>query len=121
MGTDVAAVVEGFEPAPDARPLVFDQFWFSTDGAARVVEACAVAGVDPLFHFNRAGAVIQLVGYVGGLGGDVADLTDKCDLIFQWLVDGRGSRELCGEEAERRGYLCYFHIVNREVGVRVGL
>ena len=36
--------------------------------------------VDPLLYFDEAGAVVEFVGYVCGLGGDGADLADKGDL-----------------------------------------
>lgn len=83
VGADVAAVVESFEPAPYARPLVLGQFRFGAEDASGVVGAGAAVCVNPLFHFNGAGAVVEFVGYIGGLSGDVADLTDKSELVFQ--------------------------------------
>lgn len=76
VGADVALVVEGLEAAPDAGVVVFDEFGFLGIGGI-------VGGgvdVDPLFYFDGAGAVVELVGDVGGLGGDVADLADEGDL-----------------------------------------
>ena len=83
VGAHMATVVEGFEPAPYACPLVLDQFRFSAEGVGGVVEAGGAVGVNPLFHFDGASAVVEFVGNVGSLGGDVADLADECELIFQ--------------------------------------
>lgn len=53
-----------------------------------------------MFYFDRAGAVVEFVCDVGGLGGDVPDLSDECDLLDFDVVDfefGVGMR-LCGVE-----------------------
>lgn len=56
------------------------------------------ARVDPLLDFDLAGAVVDLVGYVCGLGADVADLADEgygggvgaVDLVVCFRVGLRG-------------------------------
>jgi hypothetical protein len=48
-----------------------------------------------LFDFHRAGAIIEFVGDVGGLDGDVADLTDKGYLV--WRDVSCGDKESEGE------------------------
>ncbi len=78
--TDVAFVVEGFQAAPDAGVGVFDESRFGVVGVVGRVHGCDGVGVDPLFYFNGAGAIVEFVSYVCGLGGDVADLADECDL-----------------------------------------
>jgi len=93
VGADVALVVEGLEAAPDAGVVVFNEFWFLVFGGV-------VGGgvdVDPLFYFDSAGAVVEFVGDVGGLGGDVADLADEGNLygvvISEMLGEGGGRGE----------------------------
>lgn len=92
---------EYLEPAPHAAVLVLEQLVLVVGGEASVavlVAAVRVLGghVDPLLHFHRAGAVVELVGHVGGLRADVADLADE-------------------------GQLGDFDVVDPEVGFRVGL
>ena len=85
VGADVPFVVESLEAAPDARPFVLDELRFR--GAGVVVGGVhGGVGVDPLLHFYGAGAVVELVGYVCGLGGYVADLADEGDLFFGVVV-----------------------------------
>ena len=79
MGSDVAFVVESLQPAPDTGPFVLDEFWFRDGGIRGGVHGSI--GVDPLFHFYRAGAVVNLVRYVCCLRGYVADLADEGDLL----------------------------------------
>lgn len=40
-----------------------------------------------MFDFDGAGAVVEFVGDVGGLGGDVADLADEGELLDFDVVD----------------------------------
>lgn len=40
-----------------------------------------------MLHFDSAAAVIEAVGYVGGLGADVADCADEGDLGYVCAVD----------------------------------
>lgn len=89
----VPLVVEGFQAAPDARPLVGDQGGFATAAGGAVA---GVVGVDPLLDFDDAGAVVELVGGVCWLGGDVADLSDEGYLEGRervsggvWIASGR--------------------------------
>lgn len=56
VGADVASVVECFQAAPDAGPFVLEEFWFGGGGGRGGVHGGV--GVDPLFHFDRAGAVV---------------------------------------------------------------
>lgn len=84
---DVAFVVEGFHAAPDAGPFADLQLALAGDGVAELVVLGRV-GVDPLFDFDGAGAVVELVGHVRGLGGDVADLADEGDLRDLGAFDG---------------------------------
>jgi hypothetical protein len=67
----VALVAEGLEAAPRAYVRVLDDGRFVRGVCFRV---------DPDFDFDGAGAVVEAVGYVCGLLGDVADLADYCDL-----------------------------------------
>ena len=72
VGADVAFVVEGLEAAPDAGVGVFDEARFGGVGAVGGVhagrEVAAGLGVDPEFDLHCAGAVVEFVGYVCGLG-----------------------------------------------------
>ena len=84
---DVAFVVEGFEAAPNAGVFVFGESGLRGGGGAEgVVEGGGGVRVDPLFDFDGAGAVVEFVGYVCGLGGYVADLSDEGDLLWGALV-----------------------------------
>ena len=75
----MAFVVEGLQPAPDTCPFVLDEFGLRDCGVGHGVHGSV--GVDPLFDFYCAGAVVEFVGYVCGLGGDVADLADERHLV----------------------------------------
>ena len=79
MGSHVAFIVESLQPAPDTCPFVIDEFWLCDCGVGHGVHGSI--GVDPLFHLYCAGAVVEFVGYVCGLGGYVADLADERDLL----------------------------------------
>lgn len=79
VGADVASVVESLQAAPDAGPFVLGELGFGGGGVGGGVHGGV--GVDPLFHFDGAGAVVEFVGYVCGLGGYVADLADEGDLL----------------------------------------
>lgn len=76
--TNVSLVVESFQPPPHSGVAVLDELGF---GAVHVF-AVGVVGVwvDPLLDFDCAGAVVEAVGVVCGLGGDVADLAYEGDL-----------------------------------------
>ena len=78
MGSDVAFIVESLQAAPDTGPFVLDELWFRWGGVRGGVHSSI--GVDPLFHFYGAGAVVEFVGYVCCLRGYVADLADERDL-----------------------------------------
>lgn len=79
VGADVALVGEGLEATPDADVGVHL--------AARVRGLVLLVDVDPLLDLNLAGAVVDLKGDIGGLGLDVADLPDECDLGDDGAVD----------------------------------
>ncbi len=83
VGTDVFAVVEGLQTAPYSRPVVFGEFGFGWSGVVDVHRGGI--GVDPLLDFDCASAVIDFVGYIRGLGGDVTNLADEGDLLFHLL------------------------------------
>ena len=76
VGTDMAFVIESLQPAPDACVFVLGKLRFLRVGGVRG----GGVDVDPLFHLDGAGAVVEFVGDVGGLGADVADLADEGDL-----------------------------------------
>lgn len=83
---DVPFVVEGFEAAPDAGVVVFGESGLAGGvGGQGGVEGVGGVGVDPLFDFDGAGAVVEFVGYVCGLRGYVANLADECHLLFGHL------------------------------------
>ena len=84
MCSHVAFIVERLQTAPDARPFVLDELGLGGDGGVGHGVHGGV-GVDPLFDFYRAGAVVELVGYVCGLGGYVADLADEGHLVDDLL------------------------------------
>ena len=84
VGSHVAFVVEGLQPAPDARPFIFDELRLRGRRVGRRVHGRV--GVDPLLDFYRARAVVELVGYVGRLCGDVADLANEGDLISDLCI-----------------------------------
>lgn len=88
VGADVAFVVEGFEPSPDASPVVGCEGWGFGGVVFVVATAAHVVFFEPLLDFDNAGAVVELVGCVGGLGGDVADLADEGYLFFGGEVSG---------------------------------
>jgi hypothetical protein len=66
---DVALVVEGFEAAPDAKVLSFFGLWLCVRGVS--------VAVDPLLDVDEAGAIVDFVGCIGGLGLDGVDLADE--------------------------------------------
>lgn len=74
---NVPLVIERLELAEDAHIHLLTEF-----GRCPVygVAVNVRIGVDPLLGFNGAGPVVELVGVVGSLVGDVADLGDECDL-----------------------------------------
>ena len=71
---DVALAVEGLQTAPDAQVLPF----FRLGLCVCLVGIC----VYPLLYFDYAGAVVDFVGCVCGLGGDGVDLADEGYLGF---------------------------------------
>ena len=77
---DVTFVVEGFEAAPDAGVFVLGEFGLGRGGSKGVVQGSVGVGIDPLLHLYRTGAVVEFVGYICGLGGNVTDLSNECDL-----------------------------------------
>lgn len=102
VGADVAFVVEGFQPAPDAGVGVFDKTGLLAAGAVHGVGGEARVRVRPQLHFDGAGAVVELVGCVGGLGGDVADLADEGDLrVGCVVVSGYAGESQAGLGEER--------------------
>ena len=78
MGSHMTFVVESFQSAPDTGPFIFDELWFCYGGVRGGVHGGI--GIDPLFHFYRAGTVVNFVGYICCLSGYVADLADKGNL-----------------------------------------
>lgn len=87
----MAFVVESFQPAPDARPFVFDELWLGDCRVRRRVHGSI--RIDPLLHFYRARAVVEFVRYVRGLGGYAADLADERDLFQSALVEATAPRD----------------------------
>ena len=71
---DVALAVEGLQTAEDAQVLSF--FWLG------FCVCLFGVGVYPLLYFDYAGAVVDFVGCVCGLGGDGVDLADEGYLGF---------------------------------------
>lgn len=76
MSADMTSIIESLEAAPHTSPLILDELWFGRGRAIHVHRGGSV-GVDPLLDFYGACAVVELVGYVCGLGGYIADLTDE--------------------------------------------
>jgi len=72
VGANVLLVAEGLELTEDADVLAIE----SLEGAI----LSRVVGVNPLFHFQSAGAVIYHICYVGGLLGDTPDAADERDM-----------------------------------------
>lgn len=110
---------KSLDPAPCPSPIVLYQFRFV---ATAFFDRCAAVCIYPLLYFHRSCAIIEFVGYVGGLGGDVSDLADKGYLKAPPRVGGGGCQlsVVCNlEEAQR--YLGYFNFVYGEVGVGVRL
>ena len=83
VGTDMSLVIERLQPAPDACVFILSKLRFLRVGGVRG----GGVDVDPLFHLDGAGAVVELVGDVGGLGADVTDLADEGDLHYFDVVD----------------------------------
>lgn len=99
VGADVAFFIECLQAAPDACPFSDFQFPFSGDRVTQFVVLWRV-GIDPLFYFYGSCAVVEFVGHVCSLGGDVADLADEGYLGYLGAFDGEfgvwvgvGSRE----------------------------
>lgn len=91
MRADMSPVIESFQPSPHPRPFILHE-----PGGIVLAAACPAPpaeihgrglGIDPLFDFDGAGAVVEFVGDVGGLGGDVADLANEGDLLDFDVVD----------------------------------
>ena len=108
VGTDVLLVVEALDAAPDADVAVEDDWLFVFGAAAAVdVHVGLLVGFDPLFDLDDTRAVVDVVGYVGGLRGDGADLADEGYLGYVGGIDlevlavGRG---LVGGEDLFYGY-----------------
>lgn len=79
--THVAPVVERFQLSPDASPFIFHQFWFGGHRSGGVINRRTIIGVDPLFDFNDASAIVEFVGYICSLDRHVADLADESYLF----------------------------------------
>lgn len=75
VGANVAFVVEGLQLSPDTSPFILDKLGLCRTAVDvhRVLRVC----IDPLFHFYCAGAIVEFVGDVSRLGGDVPDLTHE--------------------------------------------
>ena len=91
MRADMSPVIESFQPSPHPRPFIFHEPGGIVLAAASPAPRAEIhgrgLGIDPLFDFDGAGAVVEFVGDVGGLGGDVADLADEGDLLDFDVVD----------------------------------
>ena len=88
---DVALAVEFFDVAPRADPGAFGEFGLSSSSTivvlidvvgheVRVCDGRVVVvgvGVDPALHLDGARAVVELVGRVGGLRDQAADLAHE--------------------------------------------
>jgi hypothetical protein len=81
-GADRSPVVEALQLSPCSAVRTLDQL--GLDWVVLVGCVC----VDPLLDFNAAGAVIELVGGVGGLCRDVAYLPDKGELAGKLVTAG---------------------------------
>jgi len=68
---------EFFEAAVDAEVLAF-----GVGATGLTAVGFRFILVDPFFDFYCACAIVEFVGYVGGLDGDGVDLTDECYLDF---------------------------------------
>ncbi len=88
MRTNMSPVVKRLQPAPNLGISVLHELRLPpfTFHVHPVVCGRSVR-VYPLLHFDYAGAIIELVGYVCRLGADVADLADECDLGYFGAVD----------------------------------
>lgn len=120
--TYVAPVVERFQLSPDPSPIVFYQFWSGGNSISGIVNRRALIGVNPLFYFNGASAIVELVGYVCSLGRYIADLANEGHLL------GRQTRSLVSRNMKGKGamqgwglHLSYFDIVYGKIGVWVRL
>lgn len=94
MSANVTFIIESLQSAPDSSPFVLHELRFRGGGAIHVHGSGV--GVDPLLDFDGAGAIIDFVGYIRCLGGDISNLANE-------------------------GYLGDLDIVDTEVCVRVGL
>lgn len=86
---NVTLATEHLDRADDAHVLVLLD--------ALSLPGLVVRAVEPLAHVNVAGAVADLVRYIGGRGGDVVDGADELDLESAGLLawqngDGLGNR-----------------------------
>lgn len=81
LGADRSAVVEALELAPGAAVGALDQPGLCGVGVLDGVR------VDPLLDLYAAGAVVEPVGGVGGLSGDVTYLADKGEVRDGAAVD----------------------------------
>lgn len=79
VGANVSLLVEGLEATPYAHVLVQRIFGFGI---------LLLVGVDPFLDVDCAGAVVETVRDVGGLGVYGANLADDGDLGDGVVVDG---------------------------------
>lgn len=79
LRADMLLIVERLELAPHPCVAILDQPGFLPARRLPVLLALRVVRVDPLLDLDGAGAVVELVGDVRGLRGDVADLRYESD------------------------------------------
>lgn len=72
VGADVLLVIEGLDAAPDPNISIICELY--------LLRVFWGVGVNPLFDINEASAIVEFVGYVGSLLGDIANLSDERDL-----------------------------------------
>lgn len=91
VGADVALPAEGLEATPHAHVLL---------ELVLGLQVLLLVGVDPLLDVYDAGAVVEAVGYVGGLRVDLAHLADDGDLGDGVAVDGEVGAGVCFFEVD---------------------
>lgn len=85
VGANVSLAIECFHPPPDSAVAILYEFGLLRV-EVHVILVCSFA-VHPLFHFDYAGAVIDFVGYVRGLCGNIANLPNESDLTYGVAID----------------------------------
>lgn len=119
MSTNMSFAVKSLHSSPYSAVSILFQFRFCWVECVHLILIRLLA-IHPLLDFDDACPIVDFVGYVGGLCGDVANLSYEGDLtnvvaiylevcVWVWLVcikgllDGDGSDGVLAICLQRRG------------------